>query len=194
MTMTQKMKISKSIADAIDLFLNNVISRSMEKEQAQAALVAEHYNRDWTKYEDGQYSALNDISTSDLMKCMTVGYESENVEEENRPKYLKVWEGVTSGSFAGRNDGYPETKYTVYNSLEDLSRHFGKCKNERYYKLERVGNSELEKVVKEVQEEMAIKKEEQKKLQIEKEMEKLKKELDTLENPEKRIKMFNQKS
>ena len=40
-------------------------------------------------------------------------------------KVLKVWQGVTSGSYAGRDDGYPETKYQVYDSMRDLARDYG---------------------------------------------------------------------
>ena len=48
-------------------------------------------------------------------------------------KYLKVWTGVTSGSHLGRDDGYPEEKIRVINSLEELvTSYSGKA---TYYKL-----------------------------------------------------------
>lgn len=78
MMMTQKMKVSKDVADAIDLFLTNTISEFMGEKQAKAALVAEHYGEDWAEYEDGQYSALNKITSYDLMKCMIDGYEPKS--------------------------------------------------------------------------------------------------------------------
>lgn len=37
------------------------------------------------------------------------------------PKYLKTFMGVVTGSMAGRDDGYPEMKHRLYDSLEDLA-------------------------------------------------------------------------
>lgn len=186
MMMTQKMKVSKNVADAIDLFLTDTISEFTGEKQAKAALVAEHYGRDWTEYEDGQYSALNEITSYDLMKCMMDGYEPEHVKEEKGPKYLKIWEGVITGSMAGRDDGFPETKYSVYNSLEDLSRGFRKNKDERYYKLERINDSELEKAVNDFREKQAIEREKERKIKIKNRIKELEKELETLENSDKK--------
>lgn len=70
------MKIDKEIAVAIEEFLKEsltVMKRDLDK--SKAVLVAEHYGRDWRKYEEGQYSSLNRIETFDLMKCLVNGYE-----------------------------------------------------------------------------------------------------------------------
>ena len=37
-------------------------------------------------------------------------------------KYLKTWMGVTSGTYMGRDDGYPERKFQVIETLDDLVR------------------------------------------------------------------------
>ncbi len=36
------------------------------------------------------------------------------------PKFLKTYEGVVVGSFAGRDDGFPEDKSEVFYSLAEL--------------------------------------------------------------------------
>lgn len=74
--MCEKMKIEKDIAEAIELFLINTVSDFRCIEQCKAILIAEHYRQDWTNYEDGQYTALNKILTSDLMKCLVNGYKT----------------------------------------------------------------------------------------------------------------------
>lgn len=178
--MTNKIKVSKNVADAIDLFLKKTINEHVNKEQAKSILVAEHYGTDWTEYEDGQYAALNDILTSDLMKCMVHDYEPE----KDGPKYLKTWTGVTTGSFAGRDDGFPETKYRVYNSLESLARGFRSFKDERHYKLERMNDNELEEIVKEIREENKKRKEKERKVKLRSEIQDLQKELETLKSHE----------
>lgn len=62
-------------------------------------------------------------------------------------KYLKTWEGKTSGSFLGRDDGYPETKMVIYSSLKDISRDFGTRSCEVHYKLEEMDHEDLEESV-----------------------------------------------
>ncbi len=37
-------------------------------------------------------------------------------------KILKTWMGVTSGSYLGRDDGHPERKYQVFDTLEEAVR------------------------------------------------------------------------
>lgn len=37
-------------------------------------------------------------------------------------KFLKVYTDVITGSMAGRDDGYPCTKYVVYNNIEQLAK------------------------------------------------------------------------
>ena len=40
-------------------------------------------------------------------------------------KFLKVYTDVITGSMAGRDDGYPCTKYVVYNNIEQLAKNYG---------------------------------------------------------------------
>ena len=89
----QKMKLSKNVFDAIELFLkDNKFSR--HDEEIKAIIVAEHCQTDFKDYEDGQYIALNEITTFDLMQCMVNGYETEKTlldklkENINRNKQI----------------------------------------------------------------------------------------------------------
>jgi len=51
-------------------------------------------------------------------------------------KYLMTWMGVTSGSHLGRDDGYPDRKFRLIESLDDLVKsHNPKAE---YYRLEPV--------------------------------------------------------
>lgn len=50
--------------------------------------------------------------------------------------YLKVWMGVTSGTFNGRDDGYPEKKLQLVDTLEQLASGFDP--KAEYFKLEKV--------------------------------------------------------
>lgn len=95
-------------------------------------------------------------------------------------KVLKVWQGVTSGSYAGRDDGYAETKYQVYDSMRDLARDYGKKRNEKHYKLEEVNSKELEELVKSSLVEQADKAKVEKKKSIENEIKKLQNDLNKL--------------
>lgn len=40
------------------------------------------------------------------------------------PKYLKKYQGVTSGTLGGRDDGHPMTKYTVLDDMTDVVKSF----------------------------------------------------------------------
>ena len=51
-------------------------------------------------------------------------------------KYLKTWAGVTSGSHLGRDDGYPEQKSRIIESMEELVNSYDD--KAKYYKLEPV--------------------------------------------------------
>ena len=51
-------------------------------------------------------------------------------------KYLKTWMGVTSGTYMGREDGYPERKFQYIETLEYLERTYDP--NAEYYRLEKV--------------------------------------------------------
>lgn len=103
--------------------------------------------------------------------------KSENVEEN--VKYMKTWTGVITGSFAGREDGYPTTKETMYNSLEELARDYGTKPDEKYYKITELGQElydELDRLCEEDEELSKLRK--KRKLQFE--IEQKQKELDEL--------------
>ena len=58
-------------------------------------------------------------------------------------KYLKTWTGVTSGSYAGRDDGYPVEKSRTFTDLDELARSFGSEKNEKYFKVQEISVADL---------------------------------------------------
>lgn len=92
-------------------------------------------------------------------------------------KFLKTYTGVITDSLGGREDGYPCTKYVVYDNIEKLSKNYGTEPDEKYYNLEEI---DPEKLASEV---VLIKRglEEKRKREIiankERQYEKLKKEL-----------------
>jgi len=92
-------------------------------------------------------------------------------------KYLKTYMGVTSGSMAGRDDGYPEMKFRHYDNFEDLAKDFGKCKDEKYYYLTEINNEELEKEVADKLEEQRVKAVEKQKNYINSQIERLQEQL-----------------
>lgn len=51
-------------------------------------------------------------------------------------KYLMTWMGVTGGSHMGRSDGYPERKFRLIETLDDLVKsHDQKAE---YFRLEKI--------------------------------------------------------
>ena len=58
-------------------------------------------------------------------------------------KYLKTYEGLTSGTHMGRDDGYPETKVVTYTSIEGLENGYAKQKKEQYYMLVPMDDAKL---------------------------------------------------
>ena len=58
-------------------------------------------------------------------------------------KFLKIYTGVITGSLAGRDDGYPCTKYVIYNNIEELSKNHGTKTDEKYYSLEEIDPKKL---------------------------------------------------
>lgn len=76
-----KLKVTQKVADALDGFIaENQFSMSLE--EVKSLLVAEHFEQDWHEFEEGQFSALNDIETFDVMQAMVNGYEVEKSPEE----------------------------------------------------------------------------------------------------------------
>jgi len=37
-------------------------------------------------------------------------------------QYLKTWMGVTSGTLGGRDDGYPERKFRLFNDIDEMAK------------------------------------------------------------------------
>lgn len=95
-------------------------------------------------------------------------------------KYLKTYMGVTSGSYAGRDDGYPEMKYVLYNSIDELARDFGKQRDEKYYSVSELDKNVFHDNVKKTLEKQKGKAKEQKKTDIESQIKSLQKELENL--------------
>lgn len=50
-------------------------------------------------------------------------------------RYLKTYTSYTSGSYAGRDDGYPTTSYQTFGSFDELAKSYGKKPNEKYFQL-----------------------------------------------------------
>lgn len=95
-------------------------------------------------------------------------------------KYMKTWMGVTSGTMAGRDDGYPERKYRHYDSIDELARDFGKQKDEKYFELKPLRTEDLQnEIVKTLEKQKDIAKE-KKKRSIENQIEQLQKQLKDL--------------
>lgn len=63
-------------------------------------------------------------------------------------KYLKTWMGVTSGTYMGRDDGYPERKCAVIETLDELVKTYD-AKAE-YFRLEPVDVSAAVQAVKDL--------------------------------------------
>lgn len=106
------MKIAREIADAIELFIKeNKFKRS--EEEIKSILVAEHCGQDWAEFEDGQFLALNSISTYDLMKCVTNGYETEKTSKEklkeqfeNNKEMVEFYKNKSMDKYESTQDGY----------------------------------------------------------------------------------------
>lgn len=95
-------------------------------------------------------------------------------------KYLKTYKGLTTGSYMGRDDGYPTTYHQTFDSIEKLAKSYGKEKGEKYYELNELLPKEIEcKVVEALQEERE-KAVIQKKENLQNQIESLQKQLDSL--------------
>jgi hypothetical protein len=60
---------------------------------------------------------------------------------------LQVYQGVSSGSYMGRDDGYPETKLHLFNDLAAIVPFFGRSSSEQYYELTPIDSADLSKQV-----------------------------------------------
>lgn len=92
-------------------------------------------------------------------------------------KYLKSFTAITSGTMAGRDDGYPYTDYQVYNSIEEVAKYHGKKRDEKYYEIDAVNEEEFHKEIEKTKEKIEKKKQEAEREAKMKEFERLKQEL-----------------
>lgn len=100
--------------------------------------------------------------------------------QDKQPKYLEIYTGVVTGSFAGRDDGHPETKLVVYHSIDDLAKHYDKRRDQQYYKLVPVDPNELKQKITESLKQQTKKAKEKKRKSIEEQIAKLQQELKRL--------------
>lgn len=92
------------------------------------------------------------------------------------PKYLKTWMGTVSGSMAGRDDGYPERKYKVYETLTDLAAD-PTIEGEQVFELQQCAPIWVKKAVEAERQRMCLQDEAEARAKKEAEYERLKKEL-----------------
>jgi hypothetical protein len=92
-------------------------------------------------------------------------------------KYLKSFTAITSGTMAGRDDGYPYTDYHVYNSIEDVAKYHGTRRDEQYFEIHAVNEEEFEKEIQLTKERIQEKKNEEERAKKVKQLEELKVEL-----------------
>lgn len=69
-------------------------------------------------------------------------------------KYLKSYTAITTGSMAGRDDGYPYTAYQVLDSIEDVARYHGKRSDEQYFEIHAVDETEFLKAIEKAKDEI----------------------------------------
>ena len=83
--MTEKLKVSREVADAIEKYIHYWIKELGKTEEVKALLVSSHNElkyKGWDAYQDGAYKAMEGISTFDLMQALVNGYEVELTPHE----------------------------------------------------------------------------------------------------------------
>lgn len=84
--MTEKIKVSKEVAEAIEKYIHYWTKEiGKTKEEVKALLVGTHNElkyKGWDAYRDGSYKAMEGISTFDLMQVLVNGYEVEMTPHE----------------------------------------------------------------------------------------------------------------
>ena|ERR1700722_17936475 len=94
------------------------------------------------------------------------------------PKYLRTWMGSVTGSTAGRDDGHPERKFKVYDSIESLAAiDHGCCDESEFFELTPINRQDIVKKIDAVRQAYKRMLKTQKRQQKEAMFEKLKKEL-----------------
>ena len=94
-------------------------------------------------------------------------------------KYLKVYTTLTSGTMAGRDDGYPEDKMGFVNE-ESMAKNYNSQRNERYFEVRELSKEEVQGIVKPTLERLEEKTREEKKQSIENKILKLQEQLKSL--------------
>lgn len=79
--MTEKLKVSREVADAIEKFIHYWVKDfGKTEEEVKVRLIRTHNElkyEGWDNYQCGSYKALADISTFDLMQVLVNGCEVE---------------------------------------------------------------------------------------------------------------------
>ena len=103
--MTEKIKVSQGIANAIDRYVTrNIKNYELSLESAMEDLIVCHPNIDWEDYLDGEFKELENITTYDLMRVLVLGYEVEKTPED---KVREI--------------------YSTYNVSDDISPAYSSC-------------------------------------------------------------------
>jgi hypothetical protein len=92
-------------------------------------------------------------------------------------KFLKTYTAITTGSMAGRDDGYPYTALQLLNDMDSVAKSHGTEKDERYYEVHAVNEVEFEKELQLTKERIKEVEKEKERAKKQAQLEKLKKEL-----------------
>lgn len=59
-------------------------------------------------------------------------------------QYLKTYTEITSGTMAGRDDGYPYTELRLLKDMNEVAKYHGTKRDEKYFVVEAVNEKEFE--------------------------------------------------
>ena len=94
--MTEKLKVSREVADAIEYLRTTVADEAIMKDHADTVV----NNSPWAK----KCAPLNKISLLDMASMLTNGYEVEMTSHERIMKAYNAAKRTKNGSFARTND------------------------------------------------------------------------------------------
>lgn len=83
-------------------------------------------------------------------------------------QYLKTYTAITSGTMAGRDNGYPYTAFQLMNDMKQVAECHGTKRDEKYYVIEAVDEMEFETELQKMKEQITeekIKKEHAQKME-----------------------------
>ena len=92
-------------------------------------------------------------------------------------QFLKTYTALTTGTMAGRDDGYPYTKLQLLKDMNEVAKCHGTKKDEQYYVVEAVNPTEFEKELQKAKEQIVEEKKKAERDKKIKELERLKAEL-----------------